>query len=576
MLKNLRIKHKLLLLVTIFISGFILFGVLAHKTITDTKFDGNTYHEISLRTDLIADVLPPPEYIIETHLTTYEILNEEKKSNIQTLIKYEETLKSEYTSRHDIWVENLTDGDLKKTMVEDTYKPAIEYYNVFTNEFVPAINSGDKAKAKDVLETKLNKLYSEHREKVNKVVELANNEATSIEKAAKETYDSDILFLISLALCILLVSIIFCIILIRTITNPISVVTKHLKTFATGDFGISIPEKYSKSKDELGDITRATNKMQESIKEIVQAIKNETDNINTAITVTNNNFTELTLNLQEASATIEQLSTEIEDTASSTEEIDAASIEIENAIKTITDKAQEGAISANDISYKANDLKSSALTSQNNAQQVRLNIDKSVIEAIGKSKEVAKIQSLSDAILQISSQTNLLALNAAIESARAGESGKGFAVVAEEIRKLAEDSQATVSEMQNTISIVFEAVNSLVDTSKETLNFIDSEVVKGYDELVKTGENYNNDSIFIKNLVTDLSATSQELLASIKTVSESINNIANASSEGAAGANDITDKIAKITEQATEVKSESDNIKRSADKLKEYVSNFKI
>lgn len=61
MLKNLKIKHKLLLLVTIFISGFILFGVLAYKTITDTKFDGNTYHEISLRTDLVADVLPPPE-----------------------------------------------------------------------------------------------------------------------------------------------------------------------------------------------------------------------------------------------------------------------------------------------------------------------------------------------------------------------------------------------------------------------------------------------------------------------------------------------------------------------------------
>lgn len=311
-------------------------------------------------------------------------------------------------------------------------------------------------------------------------MDLANNEALAIEITAKETYESDISVLIYLAICILLISIIFCIILIRTITKPIFVLTNHLKTIATGDFSLSIPEKYFKSKDELGDITRATHKMQQSIKKIVHAIILETDNINTAITVSNENFTNLSSNLQDASATIQQLSAEIEETASCTEEIDAASNNIELAIKTITEKAQEGALSANEISSKANDIKSNARTSQINANEVRLSIDKSVIEAIGKSKEVARIQSLSDAILEISSQTNLLALNAAIESARAGESGRGFSVVSDEIRKLAENSESTVNEIQNTINIVFEAVNSLVDTSKQTLEFIDTEVVKGY------------------------------------------------------------------------------------------------
>jgi len=69
-------------------------------------------------------------------------------------------------------------------------------------------------------------------------------------------------------------------------------------------------------------------------------------------------------------------------------------------------------------------------------------------------KEVGQIDVLTESILQIASQANLLALNAAIESARAGEAGRGFAVVAEEIRKLAENSKTTVSEIHMMILIM--------------------------------------------------------------------------------------------------------------------------
>jgi methyl-accepting chemotaxis protein len=571
-----KIKHKLMFLVSIFIAGFMLFVFFTYKTIGDIKFDGKTYYEIAMRKDLVADILPPPAYIIESHLTNYELLNETDKSKIQELIKYEETLKKDYDIRHEVWVNALPEGAMKKTMIEDTYKPAIEYYNVFSKEFVPAINSGDKIKAKDILDNKLNKLYLEHRNHINKVVVYANDESSSILTAAKETFKSDALILVILSIVILMLTIIFCTLIIQSITKPISVITKHLKTISTGDFSKYISEKYSKSKNELGDIAKATNRMQKSVKEIIQAIISETNNINKAVALTNNNIIELTANLEEATATVEELSAEIQETAASTEEIDAASTDIESAIKNIAEKAEVGAKSAMEISDNANQLKESAKVSQTTAHDLRLNIDKSILDAITKSKEVEKIQALSEAILHISSQTNLLALNAAIEASRAGEAGRGFSVVADEIRKLAEDSEATVNQMKTTIKIVFEAVNSLVDTSKITLDFIDKQVVTSYTDLIKTGENYDKDSSFVKNFVTDLSSTSKQILVSSKTVSEAISDITKASNEGAAGANEITDKITKITIEANEVRTEVENISSSAKQLKSIVSSFTI
>jgi len=330
------------------------------------------------------------------------------------------------------------------------------------------------------------------------------------------------------------------------------------------------------SKDEIGELSTYFNKFIDSIHIIVKKIVKEVDNINNAVSITNNNIEIFSGKLIETSETIQQLSAGIQETAASTEEINASTVEIGTAIENITSKAQDGTISANQISRKANELRENAKSSQYNANKVRLDIDKAVNEAIDKSRKVDKIKELAESILQISSQTNLLALNAAIESARAGEAGKGFSVVAEEIRKLAEDSKTTVNEIQNIIKFVFESVNMLSENSKKSLEFIDTQVVKGYEELVQTGESYNKDSNFIEGLVTDLSSTSQELLASIKTISEVVDQISISSNNGAVEVSNIAEKISTITKEANEIKIETDIIRQSSDGLKEVVGMFTI
>ena len=87
MLKKMKVKYKLFLLVAIFIIGFLVFGIYSNKIMTDIKVNGKMYKQIINGKNLIADILPPPEYIVELHLTTLELLNENNKNKIEDLIK---------------------------------------------------------------------------------------------------------------------------------------------------------------------------------------------------------------------------------------------------------------------------------------------------------------------------------------------------------------------------------------------------------------------------------------------------------------------------------------------------------
>ncbi|EKQ55026.1 MULTISPECIES: methyl-accepting chemotaxis protein [unclassified Clostridium] len=362
----------------------------------------------------------------------------------------------------------------------------------------------------------------------------------------------------------------------REIMNGLNTAIEHMKIIATGDFSVKLPERYLRRKDDFGDLAVSMETMKLSVKDLIKRIQNESEAIYSVIQEVDKNILGLDENIKNISDTTETLAASMEETAASSEEMSASSQEIEMAVRSIAQKSQEGSEAAAQINLRADNTKLKVEEAKEKTGDIIFKTGKELEKALENARVVEHIGVLSESIMDITAQTNLLALNAAIEAARAGEAGRGFSVVADEIRKLAEQSKDTILKIQSVTNEVIVAVNNLSDNSSNLLNFVSKEVTADYEIFMSVGNSYSEDSQYIDSLMTDFSATTEELLSSIQSMTQVISEVAKAANEGAKDTTENAESSINIKMQSSKVAELINKSKESTIILEKEVNRFKI
>lgn len=329
------------------------------------------------------------------------------------------------------------------------------------------------------------------------------------------------------------------------------------------------------SQDEFGKIAEAFNTAIINVRTMVSGIHGAIGKVTENSHTLNVYSDELSTSVHSTVEASETVSASISESAASALNINNMIDEIKFAVESVANRATEGATTTADVTRRAEVLKKDALSASDKAHEIYEDVRIITEKAIEESKAVEQINILSASILDITHQTNLLALNASIEAARAGEAGRGFAVVADEISKLADQSSQAVGRIQTVVEAVNKAVLNLCDASQKILNFVDEEVKPDYDKLVSVSEQYNHDASTFNSIMMDLSATSEELNASMDSIAEITSEMSEALTLGSDNVSNISENMQGVLDQTKTLKNINEDNNKSVQALKDEADKIK-
>ena len=592
-MKNMKVRTKLNLILVLVILFVALGSIFSIKNLEEVKDKALETMEASSRQSY-DDSIKEQVNVVISLLTE---INDEYKDGTYTLdeaqkIAADEVRQMRYGETGYFWIDqsdgtnvvllgNDTEGTNRMEtedangykMVKEIIRVAVEDGGGYTDYVFPKEGETESSPKRS---------YSEYFEPFDWVVGTGNyTDYIDTAIASQDKVFSDYAMkktsaLIGACVVMLVVVAVLIFMIAQDITKSLKKVVAEIEVIAGGNFAHRMQDNMMKRKDDFGQLAGALETMRESVCGLLSKVKIEAANIDKVVETMDSSISNLNEEIEDVSATTEQLAASTEETAASTEQINSMTQQIDGTAKEIAIRAQNGATESEEIHKRAAQTKQTTVENRQKVQTVLEEIRGRLEQALKEAKVVEQIGVLADSILAITGQTNLLALNASIEAARAGEAGKGFAVVAEEIRVLAEQSKDAVANIQVVTENVDNAVANLANDSNRLLDFVDTDIVKSFDDFEKMADDYNLDATKINELVSDFSATSEELVASISNITTAIEEITTASNESAAGTTNIAQKTVSIAGGSAEVMKGVKTAEASAVELRKNVSNFVI
>ena len=274
--RNQKIGVKLGLLIGIATVGLAAFAAYAFYTLGVVRINGPIYQGLAQDQKLVADILPPPSYIIETYLLTSQILDAAGDNNtesVNALVGKIAELQKSYESSHAYWAETLasnTKDEIKQALLVDSYQSAEAYFQTYNDQFLPAIRSGQIEQAHEIYHQQLTQAYESHRAAIDQTISLQTVVIKENEANAQTLVGRSIFLLVFLAILTTVLVIVLSIFISRSITLPIANLTEVTTRVSSGDLNARAS---ADTTDEVGALSGAFNKMAVQLQDLIGSLE---------------------------------------------------------------------------------------------------------------------------------------------------------------------------------------------------------------------------------------------------------------------------------------------------------------
>lgn len=471
-------------------------------------------NKVFVAKDVVADILPPPLYLIEARLVLSLVLDGSLPA-ADGQKRFDELAK-EYADRVEFWKKNPPYG-LEAKLLGAQHTAGQAFLAAARSKVVEPAVAGQMDAAKANLPA-VHAVYLEHRAGVDATVVQGNEFAEASIKEFEKTHGLSTNVMLLTAIAAGLVVFVVYRFVLESVQKPVHASTDAAKLIATGDL-VSRVQMDEGRTDSLGALQDALQTMRADLNATVSAVRSIANGVATATA-------EIAQGNQDLSARTESQASALEETAASMEQLTAA--------------VGQNADSARQADQLA---KNAAEVAQRGGAAVSEVVD--TIKGINESsRQIAGIVSV---IEGIAFQTNILALNAAVEAARAGEQGRGFAVVASEVRSLAGRSAEAAKE----IKILIEASVDRVSRGAELADTAGTTMV----DMVQATRR-------VSDILSEINAASREQSSGISQVGEAVTQM-----------DQVTQQNAALVEQMAAAAA---SLKMQADDLVQQMAHFNV
>jgi ABC-type transporter Mla subunit MlaD len=327
------IRVKLLSAISACALGFVVFALLSWHTVNTTRVNGEWYQRIVQGKDLIADVLPPPEYIIEAYLVVFQMVEETNEAKLRELVEKSKSLREDYERQHQYWAKSLPEGKLKEEFLTTSYEPALKFFERRDKEVIPALLRHDREKARKEIQNTLKPLYEAHRTAIDNVVKMANEKLRAQEIKVEEIIRNRALLLTVFAFLVI-GSVVFC-----------GIYANHIASTIIGRIGrvvAGLAESSGHISSSAGHLTTASQQLAEGASEQASSLEETSSSLEEMASMTKQNAenaSQANQLMTKASGVVKRSDDSMNQLNSSMGEISRASEETQKIIKTIDEIA---------------------------------------------------------------------------------------------------------------------------------------------------------------------------------------------------------------------------------------------